>query len=71
MLFYAGHILSNVTRQNCPNVTELILSQLTYTTDFLPLFNIDGQSYNNSQIFSAQWAYTENIQVIPMMQPKY
>ncbi len=33
-----------------------MLSQLTYTTEFLPLFNIDDQCRNNSgQMFSAQW----------------
>ncbi len=47
---------SNVKRQYCPNATELMLSQLTYTTEFLPLFNIDDQHYNNSgQMFRAQW----------------
>ena len=49
--------LSNVKRQCCPNVTELMLFQLTYTTEFLPLFNIDDQRRCNSgQMFSAQWA---------------
>ncbi len=33
-----------------------MLSQLTYTTELLPLFNIDDQHRNNSgQMFSAQW----------------
>ena len=48
--------LSNIKRQCCPNVSELMLSQLTYTTEFLPLFNIDNQRPNNSGLmFGAQW----------------
>ncbi len=40
-----------------------MLSQLTYTTQFLPLFNIDNQRNNNSdQMFSAQWVEGLNFQ---------
>ncbi len=49
--FFWAHIclshISNVKRQCCPNVYELILSQLTYTSEFLPLFHIADQRYNN------------------------
>ena len=55
LILHLSH-LGNITRQCYPNVTELMLSQLTYTTEFLPLFNIDDQHYNNTaQMFSAQW----------------
>ncbi len=60
MLILCLSHLSNAKRQCCPNVTELMLSQLTYTTEFLLLFNIDDQRYNNTgQLFSAHWD-TEN-----------
>ncbi len=33
-----------------------MLFQLTYTTEFLPLLNINNQRRNNSgQMYSAQW----------------
>ncbi len=60
-VYSTSFTFSNVKRQCCPNVTELMLSQLTYTPGFLPLFNIGDERYNNSgQMFSAQWEpYTE------------
>ncbi len=59
LILHLSH-LSNVKRQCCPNVSELMLSQLTYATQFLPLFNIDNQRNNNSgQMFSAQWEFED------------
>ena len=57
MLILCLSHFSNVKRQCCPNIAELMLSQLTYTTEFLLLFNIDNQRHNKiGQMFSAQWA---------------
>ena len=51
-----------------------MLFKLTYTTEFLPLFNIADQCHNNSsQIFCAQWGkatesyFLNALNIFPML----